>query len=890
MATCVLSSSPSCSPIAITPPHAAAAPMSSSPGLPSPSLLVSKMGPSLVSGSRATPIPTDAVTGFASASTLLLREGSIDETGSPSATKRPRILKRYDLQNDGTVTTPPKRPEGEQAKVPAFKKPRVLHEKLPEPVQEKVTGTAVVRSAESAENADILAPKKSRKKKNKDGNEAQTTIKKTKIIKPGAMSSGKKSVASTKRAKEGVSTAVRPPASTQEEDVRAKEEFRDLCLEKAITRRKEWTPCKDTAPAQALANDVEKSLEPKLVVDTPSANEPPIARFGNLLGEFGFSLKRADSLVTCESTRQGNGEAIVKRRKIEFVNGVPAPQVSEKPKRGKSPKKKPQTVTEKATAPFAPAKAMDPPSLLQYFGASTTDESVVAAKGATDTPITSMRTGRQSPAKKTATSKPTKTRMKRSVQKQPILLSPESAMKTASNQELVFGTSSQLVREESPTIIRDLQQAMKESESTVEQKQSWAKDYDFLDLPSGKSRSSSVQAIMASRSLWSAASRNIDGSLVEVETVNLADTPKPPCKMAKSAAITRYSGAPESQLRSNENVEKSHESQGVSMVPKLGLDATPTIQQQLQVPESFIPRSIAEAALRDRPKSKSPVKKASAAKGATNQMPNYEGFTDVQLKKEVSSYGFKPIKKREAMLKLLEQCWQSKMSIALQEVPANVSLPQPVKETNKTDMLEQSSPSKKRGRPPKSPDPIATNGAEDDNAPLKKPRGRPKKDPTATTPPKRKRKAIPALSEAIVSAADDEIYDSSPPTPSPPRRRSPPKSPDQLPLSLPLGTTTNTANTAAKKQDRAHLFSQITKAVTTFPPSHDPKCLSFHEKILMYDPIVLEDLTVWLNTEGLGKIGEDDEVGPALVKEWCEARSICCLWRENLRGGARDRW
>lgn len=846
------------------------------------------MGPSLVTGSRATPIPTDAVTGFASASTLLRREGSIDAVGSRSASRRPGISKRYDLQSDDAVTTQPKRREGEQAKVPAFKKPRIVHEKRPKLVQEEVPRTAAVRSAESAGTADILAHRKTRKKKHKDGNEAQTTIKKTKIIKPGAMNSGKKVVTSTKRAKDVISTAVRPPASTQEEDVRAKEEFKELCLEKAITRRKEWTPCKDTASAPTLAIDIEKSVDPKPFVDTPSANEPPISRFGNLLGSFGFSQEGGDSLITSESTRQGNGEAIVKRRKIELVNGVPAPHVLEKPKRCKSPKKKPQTVTEKATAPFAPAKATDPPSLLQYFGANTTTESIIAAKAATDAPDISMTVEGRPFVKKTAASKPAKTKSKRSVQKQPILLSPESAMKTAINQEMIFGTSSQLVREESPTIIRDLQQALKESESTVEQKQSWAKDYDFLDLPSGKSRSSGVQAIMASRSLWSAASRNIDGSLVEVETVNLADTPKPPCMVAKSATITRYSGMPEPQLQSNENVEKPHENTGVSMVPKLGLDASPVIQQLLQESETFIPRSVAEAALRDRPKSKSPVKKASAAKGAANQMPNYEGFTEVQLKKEVSSYGFKPIKSRGAMLKLLERCWQSKTSIALQEMTANVSLPQPVKETIKTDISEQCSPSKKRGRPPKSPEPIATNGTEDDNAPPKKPRGRPKKDPTATTPPKRKRKAKPALSEAIVSAADDEIYDSSPPTPSPPRRRSPPKLPDQLPLSLPLGTTTNTAH--GKKNDRTRLFSQITKAVTTFPPNHDPKSLTWHEKILLYDPIVLEDLTVWLNTEGLGKIGEDDEVCPGDVKEWCEERSVCCLWRENLRGGARERW
>jgi len=57
----------------------------------------------------------------------------------------------------------------------------------------------------------------------------------------------------------------------------------------------------------------------------------------------------------------------------------------------------------------------------------------------------------------------------------------------------------------------------------------------------------------------------------------------------------------------------------------------------------------------------------------------------------------------------------------------------------------------------------------------------------------------------------------------------------------------------------------------------------------MYDPIVLEDLAYWLNTEGLGWGGVDEEVGPGVVKAWCEGKSVCCLWRENLRGGARAR-
>ena len=61
---------------------------------------------------------------------------------------------------------------------------------------------------------------------------------------------------------------------------------------------------------------------------------------------------------------------------------------------------------------------------------------------------------------------------------------------------------------------------------------------------------------------------------------------------------------------------------------------------------------------------------------------------------------------------------------------------------------------------------------------------------------------------------------------------------------------------------------------------------TWREKILMYDPIVLEELTAWLNTEGFQAIGEDREVGPLQVREWCEQNGVCCL---GVGGGWRGR-
>lgn len=79
---------------------------------------------------------------------------------------------------------------------------------------------------------------------------------------------------------------------------------------------------------------------------------------------------------------------------------------------------------------------------------------------------------------------------------------------------------------------------------------------------------------------------------------------------------------------------------------------------------------------------------------------------------------------------------------------------------------------------------------------------------------------------------------------------------------------------------------------------------------------MLEDLTLWLNAQGvrievsmpkvvkgLGKkkvnvvetVDEATEVvqedlQPWMVQKWCEEHSICCLWKEGLRGGVRQKY
>ena len=89
-----------------------------------------------------------------------------------------------------------------------------------------------------------------------------------------------------------------------------------------------------------------------------------------------------------------------------------------------------------------------------------------------------------------------------------------------------------------------------------------------------------------------------------------------------------------------------------------------------------------------------------------------------------------------------------------------------------------------------------------------------------------------------------------------------------------------------------------------------PIRLSWYEKMLMYDPIVIEDLTDFLVEKGVTVPVSADSVKekttskakakdaepmfrtlePWMVQRWCEDHSICCLWRASLVGGTRARY
>ena len=878
--TVVLSSPPSGSPGALTPANFRHTAMSSSPNLPSPSQLFCSVPSEVASGGQATTASTDAVVGFARASNLLRAARLDGEIHSQSTARRLGLSDRsntHDKVQHNPKDAKPKKGK-ENREVPLFKKPKALLKE--QSIPGKTLGECAVIFPLKGDKKAIekSAPKRSRRSNGKKESGEQTRIKDTKITKACSSRTDqekkKKKKETTERPIANGSETFNTLLPSPEEDAKAREEFRGLCLDKAIPLSRQWTPCKDTVQEPLRENSMQSPSSP-VNSGTYEDNALPVARFGQLLGDFGLPKQEAASLSKIDVPREDTGEAVMKKRRIEIVQGISAVPSVEKPKRIKSPKKKPQTITEKATAPFVLSSRETAPSLLQYFDPPDVSSEALV-KNQTVDDCASKERPRKSATKKTPARK-TVVKTQR-----PVLHSPETAIKSAENQGMIFGTSSQLAREDSPTFVHNPDKALEDSISM-------SQELGESILPAGRFRTSNALAVTQSRNLWSFASRNMEGSLLEAEILDLSETPKP---LKDTITLSPQLDAPppvESRPREKDVADIRSEIGVTPDPPKSNLDAIPLLVE-VQNPDPMIPRSMAEASLRKRPTNRSAVKNATNSKADPCQMPNYQGFTDAQLNKEITAYGFKSIKQRVAMIQLLEKCWESKISMARQEVEANLNSKPPM-DAAEVAVDKKSIPVKKRGRLPKSPTVPATK-QNTGEVPSKKPRGRPKKDAAgSSTPKKLKQKVNKTDGERLDAAtiAGDEIYDSSPPTPSPSRRRSSSKSPRQLKLTEPTKPLTSHGASEVRK-DMAPLFEQITKAIQTFPPTHDPKHLTFNEKILMYEPIVLEDLATWLDAQGLSRLSEDDEVSPELVKEWCEERSVCCLWRENLRGGNRGRW
>ncbi|KAI8205919.1 Structure-specific endonuclease subunit SLX4 [Colletotrichum sp. SAR 10_77] len=576
--------------------------------------------------------------------------------------------------------------------------------------------------------------------------------------------------------------APKPPKRTK------KDADEPLDLEAAMRRRKDWTP----PPADTAAGSNPQVVDLLSSTDKTSSLVASKETFDNLFKNYAHPEKEParPSVEPPDNERQVLG----KRKLIETVSinetAKTGPAERAAPK-AKAPRKKPRTITELATAAYKVPEAteqQEPSALAPESNAVEAEE----AKG--------KRKKRASKAKKPKKMPPP----------EPVLLSPTAALRQAANQDYVFGTSSQLAREHSPTFLRDLQSALQASNSR-------GKEDDPFVTPIN---SDAVEPEPRQK-LWGVGARDEDGRVLDLEVINLADTPQGnectsegPNPFGYVAADRQTSALP-NHFPSDDSFPDIDDLLGKAIAGEL-----PSIQEEAPsfqpaaaqlAPKELSPapehgaarlaeKDIAEDDI-DLPPPRLPsvtgkATQQPAAKAKPVQVPSkpkFDLYTDVQLAREISSYGFKPVKRRTAMLALLDQCWET-------------------------------SPAASRARK--------------------------------------------LASQNIIEIPDSASEGSLSPSPysSPePMFSSPP------PVDASLSITEDTEMSLAaspKSQESAALFECITEAVTTAPPTTDPKKPTFHEMMLMYDPIVLEDLATWLNTGQLSRVGYDGEVSAVEVKQW----------------------
>ncbi|KAK8034132.1 hypothetical protein PG993_009127 [Apiospora rasikravindrae] len=818
--------------------------ISSSPELPSLAEIAqrhSKRPAPLRSGSNAAPIPATALTSFTSAKDVLRQAPDVDIEAerSPSPKPKPKAVRKRATKAQ---------PKPEATGAPEPQEPIVIPSSSPTDKPVRKSRSKKAESAQSTISSRVT--KSTTTSKSKAKKKTETVSRHFETTKEKG-----KAVASIENPQH-IKSDIRETDTTHAPD--ADETEVSAPLEAVMPRRRDWTP----PPADGLENSELLS----------SSSKAPVSKevFSNLCQDFARPGEKEPIAKPSAEIAE-----FMKKRKL---NDLPANEQASrstetsptKPAAAKK-KKKIRTITELATAPYqlpelpdvllAPGNAE---TLLKHFDF----DGAVKAQADHQRVVMDYQETKSKGKKKKAPAKPRK--KKAGTAEDPILLSPSSAMKQASNVDFLFGTSSQLQTDEPAEVIRDLQAAIRASNQV--------NDDEYEDDKSG---------------LWHKGARDIDGSLLEFRIVDSSDG-------VEEATRGSPSPVPEASPTDNDFPDISKiilQSQAGSS----NLPTTQTTQSQQTIPSSrtTVPSSDKSAMV---PPAPPPSRPATAAK---TKRPDFTILTDAQLSRKISTYGFKPMKRRSAMIKLLEQCWD-------EQQPAN-SAPAGPATSNSSSIVSNAAATT---APASAPPPIAT-------SPAKKPRGRPKKETAATastapvkpaskapespkrspgrprknsgsqspakskvTTPVRRGKAASKVTKIEIADSDDEeVLSVSDGRSSPdPVFSSPP------PLDLSISEDADMSLNLSPTDQESSSFTFITKAVTSAPRSTDPQNPSWHELMLMYTPVVLEDLAAWLNAGELTRVGYDAEVSPAQVKQWCESKSVICLWRANGKGGSRKRY
>ncbi|EXJ61595.1 hypothetical protein A1O7_02023 [Cladophialophora yegresii CBS 114405] len=710
-------------------------------------------------------------------------------------------------------------------------------------------------------------------------------------------------------------------------------------MEKAVPRRLDWTPVKSD----------------EYTWETPESEQQENRLSNTLLDAYAYSASATSGPQVATKKVNGNGDQS-KRKRIDLVmttSTTPSSSVSQlrtgkeakagSRGKGRAPSKKALTITALATSAYCDGQSKEGKlqPMMEYL-ASTQAAIGNDCESGIDVSLKKFSKPKAS-SKKAGSSKkpPVKSR----------LVSPTSAMKMTLEQPFLFGPASQLARDESPTLMRDTMAALQQSEEILSDPFSPQRTQPFSIESTSPRVVRGTNRLVRRRNLWSAAGRDADNALLQVETVDMTDSPAVRQALAGKDALMQPDGphhhhighADDGNTRSS--VVRTPCTRSVGPVIDIYEIETPGLRgpvvhstnppvrgmHTLRTVKGQHDDSCAEAqpgGAHPKPVDASPRPKA--------VMPSYDGWSDPELKKQVAAYGFKSIRKREKMIELLERCWKSKHGVVQDsDGPDN-----PADTLSHGDFLSKVHDVSVRPTPK-----------------VKKPRAKRKSDsgdPTAPKEPKKRKKAASKTEEGSKKEqaprqrkkktkvlSDEKIIDvddigetntkqaaekhedlaaasnqpeeirvkvgqvmTSVPTP-PPTLPKPEitisthgvedAQPSAHSASNMDGAEVPPAVLTPKQTQPTDVMVQIHAAIHHHPATGSRSSGSrnhqtsptWREKILMYDPIVLEELTVWLNTEGFKAIGEDGEVSLVEVRNWCEQNGVCCLggWRGRGKHG-----
>ncbi|CAK7246403.1 MAG: 5'-flap endonuclease, partial [Sporothrix thermara] len=378
-------------------------------------------------------------------------------------------------------------------------------------------------------------------------------------------------------------------------------------LELAVQRRRDWTPPPLDTVVAALGSGSPRNAE-----DWSSSPGDRADRRSNVFKSLktDFGCKIDDAATPATISRESS---FTKRKAIEAISIGDNGRNTTPVKKAKAPKKKLRTLTELAVAAYADAP---PPAEGDDDDTTTTtmttkqqldviDDSAPLAPVEVRQGFPTSKLRKLKPSTTAATaggakkSKPRATTKRAPAARKQVVLSPASARVASNAQDFLFGTSSQLASEHSPTFLRHLHTAMQESNRSFSGNHDYQSDEDtgrnrLLDILAKMSSEADISTVDLTgqqqtsasgdkdgKRLWGAAARGADGHLSFDNVIDLEDAivfPEDPHQVIamaqRAAAEAIQKEAPEAatpaeiQVTTQKSTQKSTAKSTAKSTPK----------------------------------------------------------------------------------------------------------------------------------------------------------------------------------------------------------------------------------------------------------------------------------------------------------------------------------